>query len=402
MTDDPSSETTSNSDDNPQESSQPDTVQPAAELKPGLLPLGPHVFGGKRNSNWLAFFITAVPFLIYWGGTTFGGYLEKTRKLAPAHTMRGECKFEIGKFKAILAELPAGQEMELSNRIDLPSVEHAMDDENADVTGLTQQCVKLLTTDFSDLPPLEKHGLDNLKKKVQHFLELQVMVEENDLNGIRKAHNEYLEQEDPDAVDENLDESWYPRNYSVACIASLVAVILAFPGYLKIPFRVSPLALLVGVIGIFVWIGLWMLDKEFLGLGAMLPGHSRAAFNPLDELKENPSWMVTFLAIRMVGLVLVIPIAEEFFMRGFLMRYIEDIDWDQIPMGMATWKGIVGIIVYGAVAHPGEVVAAVAWFGLVTWLYLRTKNVWDCVVAHGMTNLLLAIYVLQTGTWELW
>ncbi len=402
MTDDPSSEITSNSDDDPQESSQPDTEQPAAALKPGLLPLGPHVFGGKRNSAWLAFFITAVPFLIYWGGTAFGGYLEKTRKLAPAHTMRGECRAEIGRVTAILEELPAGQAMEVRNRIDLLGVAHAMDDENANVAGLAQQCEKLLHADFSDLPPLGKQGLDTFQKKVQHFLELQVMVEENDLNGIRKAHNIFLEEEDPEAVDESRNESWYPVNYSVACIVSLVAVILAFPGYLKIPLRVSPLAYLVGIGGIFVWIGLWYLDTEFLGLGAMIPGHSRAAFNPLDELKENPSWMYTFLAIRLAGLVLVIPIAEEFFMRGFLMRYIEDIDWDQIPMGMATWKSIVGIIVYGAVAHPGEVVAAVAWFGLVTWLYLHTKNVWDCVVAHALTNLLLAAYVLKTGTWELW
>ena len=138
MTDDPSSEFTSNSDDDPQESSPPDTEQPAAALKPGLLPLGPHVFGGKRNSAWLAFFITAVPFLLYWGGTTFGGYLEKTRKLAPAHTMRGECRKEIGRVTAILEELPAGQAMEVRNRIDLPSVAHAMDDENANVAGLAQ------------------------------------------------------------------------------------------------------------------------------------------------------------------------------------------------------------------------------------------------------------------------
>ncbi len=401
MTEDSSPETTPNSDDDPQESSKP-AVQTAAALKPGLLPLGPHVFGGKRNSNWLAFFITAVPFLIYWGGTAFGGYLEKTRKLAPAHTMRGECRLEVNKVKASLEELPADQRMEFSNRIDLPSVERAMDDENADVEGLTQQCEKLLSADFSDLPPPEKHDLGELRKKVQHFLQLQVMVEENDLNGIRKAHNEFLQEEDPEAIDENLNESWYPVNYSVACIASLVAVILAFPGYLKIPFRVRPLAYLVGIIGIVVWIGLWKLDKEFLGLGAMISPHARAAFNPLEELKENPTWMFTFLAIRMAGLVLVIPIAEEFFMRGFLMRYIEDIDWDQIPMGMATWKGVVGIIVYGAVVHPGEVVAAAAWFALMTWLYLRTKNVWDCVVAHGITNLLLAVYVLKTGTWELW
>ena len=29
---------------------------------------------------------------------------------------------------------------------------------------------------------------------------------------------------------------------------------------------------------------------------------------------------------------------------------------------------------------------------MVTWMYLRTKNFWDCVAAHAITNLLLGLY----------
>ena len=112
--------------------------------------------------------------------------------------------------------------------------------------------------------------------------------------------------------------------------------------------------------------------------------------------------MYGFLTIRLLGLCLVIPIAEEFFARGFLIRYIEDIDWDQIPIGEVTWKGLAGILAYGAMTHPGEVVAALAWFGLITWMFLKTKNIWDCVVAHAVTNALLAVFVITTNTWELW
>jgi hypothetical protein len=31
----------------------------------------------------------------------------------------------------------------------------------------------------------------------------------------------------------------------------------------------------------------------------------------------------------------------------------------------------------------------------------KTKNLWDCVVAHAVTNLLLGAYVLWSGHWEL-
>jgi hypothetical protein len=49
--------------------------------------------------------------------------------------------------------------------------------------------------------------------------------------------------------------------------------------------------------------------------------------------------------------------------------------------------------------HPGEFIAALVWFTLVTWLMVRTRNIWDCVVAHALTNLLLGCYVLATGKW---
>jgi uncharacterized protein len=53
--------------------------------------------------------------------------------------------------------------------------------------------------------------------------------------------------------------------------------------------------------------------------------------------------------------------------------------------------------------HPAELLAAAVWFTLVTWLMLRTKNIWDCVVAHAVTNFLLGVYVVFMGgdAWRL-
>ena len=42
------------------------------------------------------------------------------------------------------------------------------------------------------------------------------------------------------------------------------------------------------------------------------------------------------------------------------------------------------------------------WFGLVSWLMNKTGSLWDCVVAHAVTNLLLGIYVLIFAQWHLW
>ena len=34
---------------------------------------------------------------------------------------------------------------------------------------------------------------------------------------------------------------------------------------------------------------------------------------------------------------------------------------------------------------------------MITWLMLRTRNIWDCVAAHAITNLILGIYVVVVG-----
>jgi CAAX prenyl protease-like protein len=171
--------------------------------------------------------------------------------------------------------------------------------------------------------------------------------------------------------------------------------------YLRAPFNFSWLSVAVGVVGIVVWIGLHWLDKQFLHVGEMFPPQ-RAAFNPFRELRHNPTWLSQFLAIRFAGLVLLVPLVEEFFLRGWLMRYIDDPDWDEIPLGEAGIWALVGIPIYAGMTHPNELIAAVVWFSMVTWLYLRTKSIWNCVIAHAITNLLLGLYVVQFGVWELW
>ena len=131
----------------------------------------------------------------------------------------------------------------------------------------------------------------------------------------------------------------------------------------------------VGVLGFLVWIGLWWFDRELLGVGALF-STTREAFNPFAELSDSPTWMWLFLAIRLAGLVAVVPIIEEFFLRGFLMRYLDARNWDRVPLGNVTRLSVIGVAVYALVSHPAEPLAAVVWFSMVTWLYARTRSIW--------------------------
>jgi CAAX protease family protein len=197
----------------------------------------------------------------------------------------------------------------------------------------------------------------------------------------------------------------YPIIYSIKIGLTAFTMLLCLPGYWKFPFRVSWLAIGLGAVGVVLWIAICSLHLEpkILGpMGLMSVEHlgERPAFNPFAELKSNPPWEYTFLAIRFLGLALIVPIIEEFFLRGFLMRFVMDADWWEIPFGTVNFLAIIVGTAVPMLMHPGELFAAFVWFSMVTWLMIRTRNIWDCVAAHAATNLLLGIYIVSTyGLW---
>ena len=198
-----------------------------------------------------------------------------------------------------------------------------------------------------------------------------------------------------------LNRSSYPYTYTATIGVTTVMMLIAFPGYFRAPFKLSFLSVIIGAVGVVVWVGLSWIDSNTFDLGSHFAS-TRPAFNPFVELKDDGAWMWQFLAIRFFGLVLVVPFIEEFFLRGFLMRYCEDPDWDEIPLGVASsWVWVVPTV-YGIVAHPAEPLSAIVWFSMVTWLYKKTGSIWDCVMAHLVTNLLLGIYIVNFDAWHLW
>ncbi len=200
----------------------------------------------------------------------------------------------------------------------------------------------------------------------------------------------------------------YPIIYTVKIALTIAAILYVLPGYRQFPFRISYLAIAVGIVGVILWIwicGLHLEPKLLapLGLDGFVSMGDRPAFNPLEALKATPSWAYVFLGIRFLGLALVVPIIEEFFLRGFLMRFVQDdAAWSTIPFGKVTPLAVVVGTAVPMLMHPAELLAAFVWFSLVTWLMIRTKNIWDCVAAHAVTNLLLGIYVVTQHQWQLW
>ena len=194
----------------------------------------------------------------------------------------------------------------------------------------------------------------------------------------------------------------YPYTY-VPTILATGAFVLCFGwGYFKVPVRISFWSVVVGAVGVVLWVVIAGFDRT---IAEMINEHvfsnKRPAFNPFEEF-ESKSALWQFLAVRFLGLVVLVPLTEEFFIRGFLMRYVDDPDWDEVPMGIGKIGGWISPAIYGVATHLTEPLSAFVWFSMVTWLYYKTGSVWDCVVAHAVTNLLLGIYVVNYEQWHLW
>ena len=390
---DPQDDATNPSGEPPVSPAANQTSGSSAETTPPKRTPRPRVFGRG------GFFATVIPFVVFVGGLNLGSYFQGARDTALIGQKKEPVLVAIAELDSHFNDLEkAGKKddaAEWRKYLNWEDFWEAVKDPDHEESPETNRdAAKRLYGD--------REGLDGPK-----FVKLRTEFE--NYVAYWEAYDAAKKGEEPPEAatgeSENADAihyvRWYPTYYTWVIAATTVMMLIAFPWYLKTPLNFSWWSVIIGVVGIFAWIGLYELDNRLFHLGDLF-GKSRAAFNPFTELKHDPKWMWQFIFIRFAGLALIVPVIEEFFLRGWLMRYIDDPDWDEIPLGEAGKYALIGVPIYAVVQHLNEPLAAVVWFSMVTWLYLRTKSIWNCVIAHAITNLLLGLYVIKTGTWELW
>ena len=127
-----------------------------------------------------------------------------------------------------------------------------------------------------------------------------------------------------------LDYKHYPIVYTVKIALTIAAMLFVLPGYRQFPFRISPLAIVVGVVGVVLWIWICSLHLEPKLLAPLgldwLRRPRRAARRTTRSNNSQPRrpGPTRFWPSASSGLALVVPIIEEFFLRGFLMRFVQD------------------------------------------------------------------------------
>lgn len=127
----------------------------------------------------------------------------------------------------------------------------------------------------------------------------------------------------------------------------------------------------------------------------------RVGFDPFSALTQPPWAAAAFLFVRFYGLVLVVPVMEELFMRSFLLRYFTNADFGRVPMGTFSASAFWIVAGLSALSHPEWLVAVVASCAYALLLN-RTRSLFAAVAAHATTNAALGVYVVVSGDWQYW
>lgn len=137
---------------------------------------------------------------------------------------------------------------------------------------------------------------------------------------------------------------------------------------------------------------------------------------------DGEAWEPAAFWWRLSVSAAVVPFVEEWLFRGLVLRgatqyllarrdggpdplgrTLHERSIDDLPAGTWTVFGLVFSSVIFAAGHaPAEWLAAIAYGLLMGSLTIWRRDLLTAVVAHGVTNAVLALYVRYTAQWALW
>ena len=159
---------------------------------------------------------------------------------------------------------------------------------------------------------------------------------------------------------------------------------------LRPTLREAGLAISVGVLVFGLWI---KLDAPWMRLG-----EATAAFVPLDVQGEL---MWPLIGVRWIGAALLVPVMEELFWRSFLMRWIENAQFEAVVPQRVGLRAVVLSTFVFMLAHTLWLAAIIAGLAYAL-IYRHTGKLWTAVIAHAVTNGALGVWVVMTGQWQFW
>jgi CAAX prenyl protease-like protein len=188
--------------------------------------------------------------------------------------------------------------------------------------------------------------------------------------------------------------------YPIRVVAVLATIFFFSRSVLDFQVKNALGSILLGVAVFVIWIGPdvlwpnyrghWLFSNSITGsVNSSVPAGVRTSFS--------------FILFRSFGCVVMVPVLEELFWRGWLTRWLIDgNDFRRVPLGAySTLSFWIGSAMFASEHGPFWDVGLVAGVAY-NWWMCRTKSLADCTLTHAVTNGCLSIYVLGAGAWQYW
>jgi len=195
-------------------------------------------------------------------------------------------------------------------------------------------------------------------------------------------------------------QSVVPVPAPVRFLVSIAAILAVSLPVLRVGPSRPLLSILLGLAVFVIWIGPDLISPDwhrFILFNNGIVGHP--AGNTPPASKNDP----VFLFFRIAISVIAVPILEELFWRGWLMRWLIDSnDFTRVALGTYTPLAFWLVAVLFASEHGSFWDVGLLTGIIFNWWMVRTRNLWDCIIMHAVTNAALAAYVVLCGQWQYW
>ncbi len=151
-----------------------------------------------------------------------------------------------------------------------------------------------------------------------------------------------------------------------------------------------------GVLVLVIWVGL----DPYIPPNHLIfkPG---PAWNPFETYGQESGLAWFFFSARALGSSLVVPPLEEVFFRSLIYRYLISPNFEKVPLNRLHWGSlIVTSVIFGSEHY--QWLAGILCGLIYQALVIRKGRLGDAIFAHGVTNFLLALYVVWKGAWGFW
>jgi exosortase E/protease (VPEID-CTERM system) len=161
--------------------------------------------------------------------------------------------------------------------------------------------------------------------------------------------------------------------------------------YRELDWRFGGFSVVAGCAVFGIWLGLDLTS------GTHPPSAIAAGLASLSA-PERIAWLI----FRTVAAVITVPIAEELAFRGFLIRRMSSAHFESLTPRYYTYVAVLVSSVAFGLLHGDRWLAGTAAGLIYAVAFLKRGRIGDAVVAHAVTNVLLAAWVLVGGKWDLW